>query len=238
MRHKNKYLIGLILTLNLIFSVSGTLAQSISSGSVDVNACISDCLALSAPNTLNIANTPLFFNNQQKRIYLYSNYDLGQQVMVNDARVNGQFMLDVNISELTHTTNSNAIIPLDNIGILTFNNSSSSSLDGYNGDGFSVPESNLDPVYRGETTEPFSQNELLALISASAPFDNYFINFSGSGPTSTALNLISANTDPSYLGRYSFGLGLVINLPDNAINDFQLTNGTYQGDITFTLTEL
>lgn len=237
MQQKNKLAIGIILLINLITSVSVTFAQS-STGSVTVNPCPTDCLALSGPNSIAAANSPLFFNNEESRIYLYSNYNLGEQVVVTDTNEDAQFSLDVNISDLVNSSNNSIIIPLADIGILTFNNSSTGSVDGYNADGLGLPSSSLDPVVRGETTEPFSQTELLAMINGSSNFDSYYTPFSGAGPTSSALNIITANNESSYLGRYNFGIGLIITLPDNAINDLSLIDGVYEGSLTFSLSEI
>lgn len=207
-------------------------------GSITIDPCAistEGCLYLSTPESLTrVDSRVVFIKNENNSIYYYTS-SLGKQITINDATTLGHFKLDIDSSNLRLNTNSNIIeIPKTNIGILTYNESNNSSIDGSNISGNPLPTSNIDPVSQSITSEPFDETTYLENIAnntiSQTPYFHFFSN--------TPINIINANSAPSYLGNYSFGLGLIIHLSSTAIQDYNLLDGTYSGQLTFTISPL
>lgn len=236
---KSKFpkIILLAITLNLLVASVYSFAQSIAD--LDVTACVSNCLTVEAPASLSI-NGPIILSNAEKRIYTYGNYSLGQKIQVYDARDNGNFTLDVNIDGLINQSDTAARLNYSDIGILSFNSSATSSVDGRNSSGGALPASSIDPVQNGEASEPFDQNSMSSIATSTASYDNLFTYFSPSTvPTSSdAINIIDTTTGTaaSNIGIYSFGLGLIFHIPANSVDSGAMKDGIYTSIITFTLT--
>lgn len=231
-RHNNKILV-LGLLINLILSGITVHAQT-TSGEIAINPCTVDCLRLTVPSQL-IKSTPTKFDNTKTNIYLRGNYGMEQGIMVRNLQETGGFDVNMQITNLQLIGSPGIALPYENIGMLTYNDSSASSVDGNNMFGDPLPISLIDPVETGETVEPFSQTELDAQI-ATNDFDNYFTYFTGTSTTSDSIKIMETNPANNNRGDYSVGLGLIIILPDDAINSYSITDGDYFATITFTLT--
>ncbi len=181
-------------------------------------------------------NEPFFFNNTQTNNYLVSNYNLGESIKVANLNETGGFNLDIQISALVLDSNAGIEVPYTDIGILTFNNSPTSSMDGKSIGGSNIQVSTLDPVERGVTQEPFSQQELTTLIDSGVNFDDYYTYFSGNNLISNPIRMISTDPVGPNTGEYQAGVSLIVILPENALTAYSIIDGNYSGITTFTLT--
>lgn len=231
-RHNNKIIV-LGLLLNLILSGIAAHAQS-TLGTMDIAACTMNCLRLTVPGSLT-KSQPTSFDNTKTNLYLRGNYvNLEQGVFVRNLQETGGFDVYIQSTALQLNSDSTIALPYENIGVLTYNNSDTSGVDGNNLLGGPLPTALIDPVVKGSTTEPFSQTELDNLI-ASDDFDDFFTYFTGVNGNSDPIQIMGTDPLNNNRGDYSVGLGLIIIFPDDAINSYSLTDGNYSATITFTI---
>lgn len=220
-------------SINLVFSTGLSLADSVS-GTIGITNCTVDCFSLSALTSLSLNGTQ-FIDNNSKNFYLYSFYDLGNKVSIKNALENTGFELSVISSKLTNTSDPSIQIPYSQIGILSFNDSPTQSIDASRINTDTPIESNIDPVVIGQTSEPFDQSALKAHIDNQDNIENYYTYFSGTGVNSDPIDIVSGPNDDNSMGYFNFGISTIVKLPDRSISDLGVRAGQYNLTLTFSL---
>ena len=236
---KNKStLLIIILGINLFLS-NIALGLSSTQGSIAIGKCVSTkCLDLifpyphPDPEITSLQNpTVSFIDTNNKNIFFHTTSIL-QGLTVYDSKETGGFTIDANITPFKNTVNSSQI-DYTNIGIISFVNSNSNSIDSNPTDLDIL--SNIDPVQRGIISKPFSSTELLDLenLNNNSILNKYFY-FGGSSPgISDTKTLVNASNTGYHLGIHNLGIGLIIRIPPNAPTF--ITDGIYQSTLTLTL---
>ena len=230
-KKKSLKLIILILLINLIFSanLSLTLASE-SLGEINIDPCETNCLTMSTPEALSISSPQFIDNNQNKTLHLYTNYNLGEKVSVTNYYLDRGFKLDVSTTSLTNRNHPVSSIPYTQMGIISFNNGSESTIDASRILSSATIESLISPL-----TEPFDQYRLENDINNDLNIQNYYTIFAGTETNSDRIEIIS-NTPPNHnsAGMFEFGISIIINIPAGAINE-GFTEGEYGSSLLFTL---
>ncbi len=231
-----KLLSSFILACNIL--IASNLANAVDvSGSLEITGCSTNCLTLTVPNNLSLHNSQ-FLDNSNQNIYLYGNYNLGEGIKINNVMMSDTgFSLSVKSSNLISVEDSNYKLPYSEIGILTFNNSNTESIDMVRNNNSIPIQSEIDPVVKGETTEPFNYNKLLDNIEDQIDITDYYTYFSGANPNlSDDIAIINQTPqDDNSKGSFEMGLSLIFKIPQNSIDNGQLIESDYNGGITFTL---
>lgn len=232
----NKKLLTLFLLTCNIF-IAGNLVNAANvNGTLEITGCSVNCLTLTVPNNLNLHNKQ-YFDNTDQNIYLYGNYNLGEEIKINNVIDNVGFSLSVKSNNLISTEDNSYKLPYSKIGILTFNNSNPESIDMIRNDNSIPIQSEIDPVIKGETAEPFDYNKLLDNIEDQIDMTNYYTYFSGANPNlSDDIAIINQTPqDDNSKGSFEMGVSLLFQIPQDAIDDGLLIESDYNGGITFTL---
>lgn len=234
MNRQNKKLAIVLICLlaNLTIAIQYALAAIIN-GQISIEECTSGCLTLSTPLNLSLT-TPQDITNQAKNLYLYSQYDLGDEITIKNTYSDHGFDLSVVSTDLTNTSPAGGSVPHSKIGLLTFNNTIGESIDAEN----ATPDSHsvislIDPVETGRTSDPFNQTTLNSLITGNTDFANYYTYFPSD---SSPINIISSPANNNSFGYFHIGLSAIIKIPDTAIRDLGIRDGHYVATLTFTLT--
>ncbi len=241
----------IIVSLNLI--ISGLIAYAVDSDAnlgifecedQDPEDLIEDvsCIDITADFTLSpTGNSPLFIGDSAQTIFLRTNYSSSsnqQKINIMDARRSGEFWVSANISELTLSTNPAIVLPVEQIGMITYNTNEAQTVDGINYiDASSPPQSLLDRGIKGD-----SEFDLEASTNAAAfgTRFNMFTNDPDSSHSTETMVIQAPNPPAGYFGSYQFGFGLVFSFPANSLlptedGGYNLTEGNYTATLTFTL---
>lgn len=219
MKIQNKYKFTLIAILAINSLCAGSLAiaqSSIQSGTIPVNDCNAICLNLSTPAELAL-NTPQFLAPEGGVIYIAGNPAIGSQIEIEDAKGDGGFSLDLNITNLSNGTTS---IPYTDIGFLTFS------------EGSTVNNGRYNPTLTALNDQDYSFNNF-SDSNLVNPTD--FQYFSGTGFTSDSLvGILQDSPTSSSRGTYTSGLAFAIKTPENP-EQLGIRDDNFTLNATFTL---
>jgi len=232
---KSTIVFGAVL-VNLLMSASFSLADD-ASGIIGIDNCTINCFSLVTPSSLSF-NGSKFIDNDSQDFYLYSRYDLDDKIGIKNAIEGTGFDLSVISSDLENTSNPDIKLPYSQIGILSFNNSPTESVDMTRVGTNTSIQSNIDPVVTGATIEPFDMTTIKDHIDAGDGISNYYTYFSGSGSESDSIDLISGPADNNSLGYFNVGLSSIIRLPSDSISNLGIRDGQYNLTLTFSLTSI
>ena len=216
---KNFLLIFLL--LNLVLSLKAYSQTSVQ-GSITVGPCVGICISLSTPASINFPEH--FIGETSDLIQTATNYSVGEKIQIADNKGLGGFQLDVSMEDLENTDGSK--INFTQIGILTFNNSSTQSVDSSSPDSTVTSSLDKEYSYRSFLNSDVSESD--------------FTFFSGPGPASDSINIINAPSATGRTNAFTFGFALTIKTDNNSITRTtnNITPGNYSGNIIFTLSRI
>lgn len=217
-------IITIIFLINLATLPLTGNAQS-ATQSANIQITTTPTISLSAPSTLQMP-TAFSFPQENNNVYkAFSPDDPENRIRVGDSRNAGGFIVDLTATDFTDGTQ---IIPYQNIGLVTLSGTNhflSINYDGLN----SPPDDDGGTVYSPLHCPLTSETE----IESCENYEQGFITFTGTGPTSAPLLIIDGQspTTGGRRGSWFVGLGIRLTVPP------ALGTNSYNSTITLTLTQ-